>query len=200
MARSPGVRAPPAAAAPALRPSPLAETKGSAGSGGSEVWATAAPQVHHPQPPPAREGRDEKAGPGGGGRGGAHGGGGHSSFLRTRPPPQPRPQGLAPPRPQPGHAPVPCHTHCWTLGARPLVLITLTAGRFPAGCQFPPGLRGRGGAEHGSHLPHPWPLACGCGRGREAAPGGAGLTPAPPAPAVLGRKCGPGGQGSGKAA
>lgn len=50
------------------------------------MWATAAaPQVHHPQPPPAREGRDEKAGPGGGGRGGAHDGGGHSSFLRTRP-------------------------------------------------------------------------------------------------------------------
>lgn len=90
---SSGVRAP-AAAASALRPSPLEETKGSAGSGGSEVWATAAdPQVHHPQPPQAREGRDEKAGPGGGGRGGAHGGGGHSSFLRIRPPtPQPRPQ------------------------------------------------------------------------------------------------------------
>lgn len=107
MTGSSGVRAP-AAAASALRPSPLEETKGSAGSGGSEVWATAAdPQVHHPQPPPAREGRDEKAGPGGGGRGGAHGGGGHSSFLRIRPPRRNHAPRLSPspaavrPRPRP---------------------------------------------------------------------------------------------------
>lgn len=82
----------PVAAAPALRPSPLGETKGSAGPGEREVWATAALQVHHPQPPPAREGREEKAGPGGGGRGGAHRKGGHSSFQQTRLLLRPRPQ------------------------------------------------------------------------------------------------------------
>lgn len=148
----------PAVTAPALRLSPLGETKGSAGSGGSEVWATAALQVHHPQPPPAREGRDWKAGtrrrrPGRGARRGRT-----LKFPEDPPPAATTPLGLAPPWLQPDHASVRCHTHCWTLCARPQALITLTTRRFPAGCQShgTPGL-GRDGAP----VPPPSPLASG---------------------------------------